>query len=105
MTGGGASAATFGVIGYSATTPYIASLDGGITPAPGSTLSNPFPNGISQPVGASLGALTGYGNSTLPVRLANEVNPYVGQWTLNIQRELPRSPSEKHFQGLKSGQN
>ena len=46
-------------LGYTATTPYLSSTDGNRTPA--NTLSNPFPQGISQPVGSSLGLATGAG--------------------------------------------
>lgn len=89
MTGGGVSSSSFAVIGDLAETTYIATLDGGITPTPGSSLSNPFPSGIVQPVGAAQGLLTGYGRQTLPVRVAELRNPYIGQWNLNVQRELP----------------
>jgi hypothetical protein len=89
MTSGGASTSIFAVLGDLAETAYLATLDGGTTPAPGSSLSNPFPSGITQPVGAALGLLTGYGRQTLPVRLADLRNPYIGQWNLSVQRELP----------------
>jgi hypothetical protein len=43
-------------IGFSSSTPYIATTNNGYTPL--SLVSNPFPNGINQPAGSSLGALT-----------------------------------------------
>ncbi|MBK8316462.1 MAG: TonB-dependent receptor [Acidobacteria bacterium] len=87
MTGGGVSTTSFGVIGDLGESAYIATLDGGITPA--SNLSNPFPNGIAAPTGAAAGLLTGYGRQTLTTRLAEIRNPYSGQWNLSLQRELP----------------
>lgn len=54
-----------GTLGYSASTGYVASLDGGLTPYTATTgqgLSNPFQT-INQPTGASLGYLTNMGNS------------------------------------------
>ena len=51
--------AALGARGYSASTSYLASTDGNLTPA--GKLSNPFPAGITQPQGNSLGLLTGAG--------------------------------------------
>ncbi len=48
-------------VGYNQTTAYNASTDGNATPA--GSLSNPFPGGILQPVGNSLGTSTGLGQS------------------------------------------
>src|SRR5262245_26981623 len=47
--------------GFSRSTAMVASIDGGLTPV--DTMANPFPNGILQPVGSSLGTITGVGNS------------------------------------------
>ena len=43
-----------------AETGFIASLNNGISPTPGTNLSNPFPSGIVQPVNAYLGPLTSF---------------------------------------------
>ena len=48
-------------LGYSATTTYLASTDGNRTPA--NTLTDPFPSGVNQPVGNSLGLATGAGGA------------------------------------------
>lgn len=74
------------VPGYTQTNVYVASNDGNVTPA--NSLSNPFPNGIQQPTGNSLGYLTGVGNQ---VTLYNQSvkSPYVQQYSADIQRELP----------------
>jgi hypothetical protein len=71
--------------GFSQSTPYVATLDGYLTPA--ATLSNPFPSGILQPVEAARGldqnlgqALT-YTNATL-------AQPYSRRYTAGVQQEL-----------------
>lgn len=70
--------------GYNSTTPYVASLDGGLTPCAGCTLSNAFPNGPVPIVGNSQGPLTNVGFDT------NAVNPnrktfYDQQWMYGVQ--------------------
>ena len=72
--------------GYSATTSYIASVNGNLTPA--GTLSNPFPSGISQPTGNTLGPLEGIGQSISFVSPSGR-SPEVQQYSVDIQRELP----------------
>lgn len=73
--------------GFTQTTPYVASNNGNSTPA--TSLSNPFPNGILQPVGNTLGALTDIGSSF--TFLDQNANPsgIVNQFSADIQRELP----------------
>lgn len=71
-------------LGFSATTPMITSNDGGRTPA--NTLSNPFPNGLTQPSGSSLGGLTGVGNS-VTASLFNLNRGYTEQWNVTLQRQ------------------
>ena len=54
-------------------------------------LSNPFPNGLIQPAGNSLGLLNdvGFGaNGPLRTRGANQT-PYEQSWSFGIERELP----------------
>jgi hypothetical protein len=72
-----------------AETGFIASLNNGVSPAPGTNLSNPFPSGIVQPANAYLGPLTAFGQQSIPVRLRDIRPPKIAQWNLNIQRELP----------------
>jgi hypothetical protein len=72
--------------GFSLTTPYVSSIDGNVTPA--NSLSNPFPAGILQPTGSSLGFATQLGQSFTfsdPTR----VIPHVDQFTFGIQHQLP----------------
>jgi hypothetical protein len=54
-------------------------------------LDNPFPNGLNQPAGSSLGLLNdiGYGaNGPLRTPGANQT-PYEQSWSFGIERELP----------------
>ena len=61
--------------GFSATTNFLSSSDGGLTPV--GTLSNPFPAGITQPAGAQPGLLSSIGQSfsTLLAQLAQCLRP------------------------------
>ncbi|MGA6981318.1 MAG: TonB-dependent receptor [Candidatus Sulfotelmatobacter sp.] len=54
-------------------------------------LGNPFPNGLNQPAGSSLGLLNdvGYGaNGPLKISAAN-LTPYEESWTFGIERQVP----------------
>ncbi|MBS1791101.1 MAG: carboxypeptidase regulatory-like domain-containing protein [Acidobacteria bacterium] len=88
LSGGGFNTVTY-ALGDLAETAFIASLDNGITPTPGTNLSNPFPAGIVQPTNAYTGPLTSYGQQSIPVRLRETKQPFIGQWNVNLQRELP----------------
>ena len=70
--------------GYSQSTPYVGTLDG-ITP--NNLLSNPFPNGLIQPAGRSLGGLQDVGFS-VPALNRYRPTPYVEQWMLGLQYAL-----------------
>lgn len=77
--------------GFSQGTPWVTSLNGGLTPS--STLSgNPtlglpsaFPNGEVQPTGNSLGGLTDVGFGLNPVTNPVRNSPYVQQWMSGIE--------------------
>lgn len=79
--------------GFNQRTNYVRSLDGGITPsATGTTgsfsLQNPFPNGILQPTGSSLGLLTNIGNGIgYDGRSLRVPRSYI--YSLGVERELP----------------
>jgi hypothetical protein len=88
--------------GFSASTPYLNSLDGGVTPSAcanggcaGSTpsgpysLVNPFPNGLQAAPGSSLGYLTNIGNSVGNINNLTYKIPRTYQYSLGIQRQLP----------------
>lgn len=73
--------------GFSITSPVISSNDGGRTPI-GNILSNPFPNGITVPPGASGGASTFLGRGFNFVNPSFQV-PYVHQFSFGFQYQLP----------------
>ena len=68
--------------GYSQTTNFVSSLNGGLNPS--STLSNPYPTGILPVTGNSLGGLTDVGQSITVVD-NHRPSPYVEQWTFGLQ--------------------
>ena len=72
--------------GFSQSTPFIATLDAGRTPA--STIGNPFPTGILQPAGAAAGMLTFLGQGPSFINPDFRV-PYVHQFSFGIQRQVP----------------
>jgi hypothetical protein len=73
--------------GYTATTNYVASNDGGATPA--NSLSNPFPGGVLQPSGNTLGLLAGIGGQNITAPSSNSHSTRVHQYSFDVQRELP----------------
>jgi trimeric autotransporter adhesin len=66
-----------GALGFSSVT----------TVASGATLSNPFPNGLTQPSGSSRGLLTNVG-TVVDFVDSDRQAPYVQQYSLDIQREM-----------------
>ncbi|MFL6333423.1 MAG: carboxypeptidase regulatory-like domain-containing protein [Pyrinomonadaceae bacterium] len=80
-----------GASGFSVITPYSSNL--GTTGAAQFTpradaFNNPFPTGLTQPTGSSLGLLTQLGSAVTFVNPNREI-PYIHQYSLGIQRELP----------------
>ena len=74
--------------GFTQTTTYVATNNSFVSPA--TTLSNPFPSGISRPVGASQGINTFLGQSVtfLNSELARQ---YSLRWTLDIQHQIDKN--------------
>jgi hypothetical protein len=70
-------------LGFTANDPLVTSNNGGITPIP-NVLDNPYPNGLAQPTGSSLGTLTGLGTS-LSTFNRNYKIPKANQFSLGIQ--------------------
>ncbi len=68
--------------GFSSDTPYVSSLDGGLTPA--NTLSSAFSTGLVPISGSSQGGLTNVGFSTNAVN-RDRKSYYFQQWTYGIQ--------------------
>jgi hypothetical protein len=84
-TGIGTAADAFGTSGFSAATNEVSSVDG-FTPI--NFLRNPYPSGVNQPTGSSLGRATLLGQSIQFFDRGNRV-PYSEQWNANLQRVLP----------------
>ncbi len=72
--------------GYSFTTNLVPTLDSGLTFI--ANLANPFPTGVTEPPGASLGAATFLGQD-ITFFEPNVLTPYGQRWQFSIQRELP----------------
>ncbi len=72
--------------GYYATTSNTFTTDGYQTAT--SNLTSPFPNGLNKPVGSSIGALAGVGE-TISFADPNSRSPRVQQFSFDVQRELP----------------
>jgi hypothetical protein len=89
--GGGLFVGTYGTFGiqqpgFSRQTDLVAA-SGGVFLTPASTLANPYPTGILQPVGNSLGADTFLGQSvrTVDRKLGS---PQTWRWNFNIQKTV-----------------
>lgn len=75
----------FGAAGYEGETPFVATIDGGLTPY--RFLRNPFPDGFNQPVGNALGADTLIGQSVTS-QLRDIVIPYSQQYNIGLQYQI-----------------
>jgi carboxypeptidase family protein/TonB-dependent receptor-like protein len=74
-------------MGYSQSTPFTATQDKGLTFQ--STLSNPYPAGVLQPAGNTLGPNTFLGQSLSRVFALDMQNSQLLRYQLTMQRELP----------------
>jgi len=74
-------------IGYSQTTSINASTNGNYTPA--ISLSNPYPNGLLQPTGNTLGLASGIGQGITIFSPSTTSAGYSQHYSLEIQRQLP----------------
>jgi hypothetical protein len=73
--------------GYSTTTSFVSSANNaGLVPL--NYLDNPYPSGILQPVGSSLGLATQLGQS-VTYSNPNRKIPYVHQFSAQIQQQVP----------------
>jgi trimeric autotransporter adhesin len=73
-------------IGYSQTTTINASTNGNYTPAV--SLSNPYPNGLLQPTGNTLGLASGIGQGITVFSPSAASAGYSQHYSLEIQREV-----------------
>ena len=80
----GVTEAVLGARGYTASTSFLSSNDGGLTPV--GTLSNPFPS-VQQPQGNAAGLATGAGG-TVDFIEQNARPGYVHQYSVDYQWEL-----------------
>jgi hypothetical protein len=88
--------------GFSSTTNYVNSLDGGKTPI--DNLSDPYPT-IVQPAGASLGLLTRVGNGESYIN-PNFKIPNVWQFSFGIEQQFTHNDTmELSFVGNKAPNN
>ncbi len=71
--------------GFNQSTPFVASLDNGLTWD--ATLSDPFPDGIQRQTGASAGLHTFLGRGATYF-FEYPLNHYMQRWTLSLQREV-----------------
>lgn len=72
--------------GFAAATTSNPALADGVTPQ--FNQANPFPNGLTQPTGNSLGLNTLAGQSISGIPRQQKIS-YSEQWSLDIQRQLP----------------
>jgi trimeric autotransporter adhesin len=75
-------------IGFTQSTPFVASLDNNATPA--NTIDNPFPTGLLRPVGNAQGELAGIGQSISVYDIAAR-STLVQQYSIDVQRQLAGS--------------
>lgn len=84
QTGGGTNQ------GFSTTTTWVSTLGGdGINPNPAARLSNPFPQGLNQPVGSSLGLRTQVGDA-VNAFYRNHPLGYVQSFSADFQYEISK---------------
>lgn len=83
----GSNRLTVNQVGYSRTTSLTASLDNGQTFV--ARLANPFPNGLLEPVGSSLGLMTSVGQGVSFPYVGEVKTPRTHRTSIGIQRELP----------------
>jgi hypothetical protein len=99
-------------LGFSAVSPLVTSNDGGRTSIP-NVLSNPYPSGLVQPTGSSLGTLTGIGQG-LTVYNRNYKIPSANEFSFGLQYRVLNNAvidaayvgnREIGFDGATGGQN
>jgi TonB dependent receptor len=83
----GSNRITVNQVGYSRDTTLTPSLDNGQTFI--ATLANPFPSGLLEPVGSSLGLMTSVGQGVSFPYVGDVENPRSHRWSIGLQRELP----------------
>ena len=82
-----------GATGYSQSTSIISSTNNNYTPI--SSLTNPYPNGLTPISGNSLGALAAIGQGITATDPGNRSAGYVEQMSFDIQRQLTKNVALK----------
>src|SRR5207249_10023618 len=85
--------------GFARNTNMVPTQDNGLSFY--STLSNPFPDGILEPVGASLGLMTDVGNG-ITFFNASPIAGYNQRWQASVQRQFGASVLEVAYVGNRS---
>lgn len=75
-------------VGFAAVTTSNPTQSNGVTPL--FNLASPFPNGLTQPTGSSLGLNTQLGQNIAGVTRQQSIS-YSEQWSLDMQRQLPKN--------------
>jgi hypothetical protein len=83
----GANRITVNQVGYSRDTTLTPSLNNGQTFI--ANLTNPFPDGLLEPVGSGLGLMTSVGQGVSFPYVGDVKNPRNHRWSLGLQQELP----------------
>jgi hypothetical protein len=84
QTGGGANQ------GFSTTTTWVSTIGGdGLNPNPAARLSNPFPQGLQQPAGSSLGLRTQVGDAANAFYRHHPLS-YVQNFSIDFQYEVAK---------------
>ncbi len=91
-------------VGYSRTTPLVASTDGNLTPA--ASLNDPFPSsiypgGLLQPIGNSLGLSTNLGQA-ISAQYLDRPLPYSHQFSFGFQRQIHTWLADVSYVGNKT---
>ncbi|HLJ76862.1 MAG TPA: TonB-dependent receptor [Acidobacteriaceae bacterium] len=87
--------------GYTAQTNWLATSNGGYTPS--NLVSNPFPQGLQQPTGNSLGASTylGYYPDQIWPKISHPIGTLY-QWSADLQYQVtPHSVAEIGYTGVR----
>lgn len=80
---------TASTLGYAYTTNIVSSTNNNYTPI--SSLTNPYPNGLTQPVGNALGAAAANGQSLTVTDPGNRSAGYVEQMSFNVQHQIEKN--------------
>jgi hypothetical protein len=86
FTYGFTPSSNYGTQGYSQNTSMLVSTNGGLTPT--NYIDNPFPGGLTQPTGNTLGANTFLGQSVVSQLRYGLHTPYMQQFSAGFEEQL-----------------